>query len=189
MSKRRAVFLDRDGTLNEEVGYLDSPDKLTIIPGAIEAVRLINQQGLLAIVVTNQSGIARGFFDEAFVQDVHELIRALFHAQGAVIDGFYFCPHHPTGGQDPYLQDCPCRKPAPGMLIRAAKERNIDLGRSYMIGDMLTDVMAGQQAGGKGILVRTGYGRGVDLEQGKPDHIAEDVLDAVRWILKDLQVS
>lgn len=184
--KQAAVFLDRDGTLNEEVGYLDHIDKLTILPGAYEAVRLINQMGLLAIVITNQSGIAQGLFDETFVRQVHEKIRSLFLAEKAILDDFYYCPHHPTKGEEPYLQACTCRKPAPGMLIRAAKEWDIDLENSFMIGDMPKDVEAGQQAGSKGILVRTGHYKDADLEAIQPDYITDDILAAVQWVSEGL---
>lgn len=184
--KQAAVFLDRDGTLNTEVGYLDHVDKLTILPGAYEAVRLINQLGLLAIVVTNQSGIARGFFDAAFVEDIHNHIETLFHARRAIIDGFYYCPHHPTEGKEPYLKVCTCRKPAPGLLIQAAKEWDIDLEHSFMIGDTPKDVETVQRTGGKGILVRTGHFRDADLEAIQPDYVADDILAAVQWISLDI---
>jgi len=178
-----AVFLDRDGTINEEVGYLDRLDKLQLLPGVDEAVRLINRSGMKTVVVTNQSGIGRGLFDEAFVGEVHAEMSRMLREAGAVIDGFYFCPHHPTEGIGGYRRSCSCRKPAPGMLLRAAAELAIDLSRSYMIGDMAKDVEAGQRAGAKGILVRTGYGKDVEADSAAPDHIASDLLAAVRWIL------
>ena len=185
MKKYAAVFLDRDGTINEEVGYMDSLEKLKIIPEAFEAIRLINQNGMKAVVVTNQSGVARGLFSEEFVQTVHAIIQEQLKAGQAFIDAFYHCPHHPTEGQGVYLQTCNCRKPAPGLLFKAADEMEIDLGRSYMIGDMPKDVEAAKRAGVKSIFVRTGYGqehRAFDVE---PDYIAGNILDAVRWILKD----
>ena len=185
MKKYAAVFLDRDGTINEEVGYMDSLEKLKIIPEAFEAIRLINQNGMKAVVITNQSGVARGLFSEEFVQTVHAIIQEQLKAGQAFIDAFYHCPHHPTEGQGVYLQTCNCRKPAPGLLFKAADEMEIDQGRSYMIGDMPKDVEAAKRAGAKGILVRTGYGqehRAFDVE---PDYIAGNILDAVRWILKD----
>jgi len=178
-----AVFLDRDGTINEEVGYLDRLDKLRLLPGAGEAVRLINRSGMKVVVITNQSGIGRGLFDEVFVGAVHAEMSRMLGEAGAVIDGFYFCPHHPTEGIGGYRRSCSCRKPAPGLLLRAASELAIDLSRSYMIGDMAKDVEAGQRAGAKGILVRTGYGKDMEAGSSAPDHIASDILDAVRWIL------
>jgi D-glycero-D-manno-heptose 1,7-bisphosphate phosphatase len=183
--KNTAVFLDRDGTINEEVGYLDSLNKLRILTGAFEAVRLVNQGGMKTVVITNQSGIGRGFFDEAFVGRVHEEMRSLFLKEAAVIDSFYYCPHHPTEGMGQYRQACSCRKPEPGLLLKAAEDLDIDLGKSYMIGDMPKDVEAGQRAGAKGILVRTGYGNVADMGSVHPDYIALDILDAVKWIMQD----
>ncbi|MEK7374927.1 MAG: HAD family hydrolase, partial [Thermodesulfobacteriota bacterium] len=141
--KQAAVFLDRDGTINEEVGYLDRIEKLRLIPGAAEAIRLINESGMKAIVVTNQSGVARKFFDEASVDEVHARLRDMLRAEGAFLDGVYYCPHHPTEGRGDYLRTCDCRKPAPGLLLRAAEELQLDLARSYMVGDTLKDIEAG----------------------------------------------
>ena len=153
-----AVFLDRDGTINEEVGYLDCLEKLRLLPGAAEAIRLINESGMKAVVVTNQSGVARGIFDEAFVDEVHARLRKMLGDQGAFLDGVYFCPHHPTEGRGRYLRSCDCRKPAPGLLLRAAEELSLDPERSTMIGDTLKDIEAAARIGMRGILVRTGYG-------------------------------
>jgi len=150
--------MDRDGTINEEAGYLDSLEKLRLIPGAAVAIRLINASGMKAVVVTNQSGVARGFYDEAFVEKTHARLRELLRAEEALLDGLYFCPHHPTEGKGDYLQSCDCRKPAPGLLLRAARELRLDLARSYMVGDTLKDIEAGTRAGVRGVLVRTGYG-------------------------------
>jgi D-glycero-D-manno-heptose 1,7-bisphosphate phosphatase len=182
--KNRAVFMDRDGTLNEEVGYLSRMEQLRIYPQAYEAIRLINAAGLKAVVVTNQSGIARGYFTEDFVRSVHDRINELLGAEGARIDGFYVCPHHPVYGNGIYKQHCQCRKPEPGLLLQAADEMNIDLTRSYMIGDMLKDIEAGKKTGAKSILVKTGYGSNI-VRTDMPAYIAEDILDAVQWIMKD----
>ena len=184
--KNRAVFMDRDGTINEEVGYLSRMDDLKVYPRAIEAIRLINAAGMKAVVITNQSGIARGYITEDFVRSVHERINELLGAEGARIDGFYFCPHHPIHGNGIYKQDCNCRKPKPGLLLQAAAEMDIDLARSYMIGDMLKDIEAGKKAGAKGILVKTGYGSAI-VRTDMPAYIAEDILDAVQWIMRDRQ--
>jgi D,D-heptose 1,7-bisphosphate phosphatase len=193
MGKNIAVFLDRDGTINEEVGYLDCLDKLKIIPAAYEAIRLINKSCIKAIVVTNQAGVARGFFSEEFVRQTHEILQAALLQEKASIDKFYYCPHHPTEGTGIYLQNCNCRKPLPGMLLQAADDLDIELGSSYMIGDTCRDMETAKKAGVKGILVKTGYGReellefgsGVSAAVSKPDFIAEDILDAVKWIMKD----
>jgi D-glycero-D-manno-heptose 1,7-bisphosphate phosphatase len=193
MGKIIAVFLDRDGTINEEVGYLDSLDKLKIIPAAYEAIRLINLSGMKAIVVTNQSGVARGFFNEKLVRQTHEAIQAALLQKKASIDKFYYCPHHPTEGTGIYLQNCNCRKPLPGMLLQAAHDLDIELGNSYMVGDTDRDMEAAKKIGVKGILVKTGYGREVlqDVDPdaatagNNPDFVAEDILEAVKWIMKD----
>jgi D-glycero-D-manno-heptose 1,7-bisphosphate phosphatase len=158
VGKAAAVFLDRDGTINEEVGYLDSLEKLRIIPEAFDAIRLINQSGMKAVVISNQSGVARGYFDEAFVETVHTRIQALLKEHQAWIDRFYYCPHHPTEGIGAYRMACTCRKPEAGLLVRASQEMGIDLAHSYMVGDMPKDIEAAGKAGAKGILVQTGYG-------------------------------
>lgn len=180
-----AVFLDRDGTINEEVGYLDRLDKLKLLPNAPEAIRLINQMGFKTIVVTNQSGVARGLYEESLVDEVHRRINDTLKETGAVIDGFYYCPHHPEEGRLPYRKVCPCRKPAAGMLLRAAREFSIELGISYMIGDTARDMEAAAAVGAKGILVKTGYG--LDNLDGPvaPVYIAEDILAAVQWIMEE----
>jgi D,D-heptose 1,7-bisphosphate phosphatase len=182
--KCSAVFMDRDGTINEEVNYLSRMDQLKLYPQTFEAIRMINSAGMKAIVITNQSGIARGYFTEDFVRSVHERINEMLRAEGAHIDGFYVCPHHPVYGNGIYKQNCECRKPKPGMLLQAAEEMNIDLSRSYMIGDMLKDIVTGKKAGAKGVLVRTGYGSNI-VRTDMPAYIADDILEAVGWIMKD----
>ena len=182
--KCSAVFMDRDGTINEEVSYLSRMEQLRLYPQTYEAIRLINAAKMKAVVVTNQSGIARGYFTEDFVRRVHDRINELLGAEGARIDGFYVCPHHPIYGNGIYKQHCECRKPKPGMLLQAAEEMNIDLTRSYMIGDMLKDIEAGKKAGAKGVLVLTGYGTNI-VRTDMPAYIAGDILDAVGWIMKD----
>ena len=193
MKKNIAVFLDRDGTINEEVGYLDSLDKLKIIPTAYEAINLINLNGMKAVVISNQAGVARGFFTEEFVHTVNNRLLDDLQQKGAIIDKFYYCPHHPKEGNGVYLQNCNCRKPAPGMLLQAAQDLSIDLSRSYFVGDRFIDMEAARKVGAKGILVKTGYGEDLLQDDGpdtatpesKPDFIAADILEAVQWILKD----
>jgi len=193
MKEKTAIFLDRDGTINEEVGYLDSADKLRIIPSAFEAVRLINASGMKAVVISNQAGVAKGLFTEEFVRKINGQIQSALLAQGALIDRFYFCPHHPTEGIDPYRLICDCRKPEPGLLHQAAVDLNIDLARSYVIGDRLRDVETAHRASAKGVLVMTGYGQDLMQDAGpdranelnQPDYVAQDILEAVHWILKD----
>ncbi|MBN1830060.1 MAG: D-glycero-beta-D-manno-heptose 1,7-bisphosphate 7-phosphatase [Deltaproteobacteria bacterium] len=179
----RAVFLDRDGTINEEAGYIRTLQDLKIYPWTIEAISHINAMGMLAVVVSNQSGVARAFFDEAFVGAVHDRIREELALQGARIDRFYYCPHHPTEGRAPYRSDCDCRKPKPGLLLRAARELSIELSGSYMIGDSLRDILAAKACGVKALLVRTGYGKNVS-DTTAAIHVADDLLEAVKWIAR-----
>ena len=191
MIKRRiAVFLDRDGTISEDVDYLDNADMLRLIPRAAEAIRLINESGLLAVVVTNQSGLARGYFTEPVLKDVHNRMELLLKAEGAHVDKIYYCPHHPEVGLPEYLLDCECRKPRTGMIDAAAKDLNIDVSCSYVVGDKIIDIELANKAGARGILVMTGYGREelklLNSERKVwPDHIADDLYDAVKWILSE----
>ncbi|HOD29701.1 MAG TPA: HAD family hydrolase [Syntrophales bacterium] len=182
-----AIFLDRDGTINEEVGYLDRIEKLRLIPGAAEAIRLLNAAGFRVAVVTNQSGVARGLFTEAFVVEVHRTLAELLGREGARIDRFDYCPHHPTEGTARYRRACPCRKPEPGMLLKAAAALAIDLGRSYVVGDTPRDLETARRVGARGILVRTGYGaehlEAASAVRTAAAHVADDLLGAVRWIL------
>jgi D-glycero-D-manno-heptose 1,7-bisphosphate phosphatase len=184
---RRAVFLDRDGTLLEEAGYLDRLDRLVFFPYSIDAVRLLNRAGFAVVVVTNQAGIARGIFKEAFVGEAHRHITARLSAGGARIDGFYYCPHHPEAVIEAYRQSCDCRKPQPGLLIRAASDLNLALDRSFVVGDRWHDLEAGQRVGARGVLVRTGYGRTEEANPNPrvaPSVIVDNVMEAVSWILR-----
>jgi len=187
--RRPAVFFDRDGTLNEEVEFLSAPDQLRLIAGAGRAVRAVNECGFLAFVISNQSGIARGLFTESDLIPIHAKFQQELGTCGARIDRIYYCPHHPTAGIPPYRVDCDCRKPRPGMLYRAAKDLGADLSRSYVIGDRIVDVLAGRNAGARGILVLTGYGANAVeecREQGVvPDYIAPSVGEAVDFILNE----
>lgn len=185
-----AAFLDRDGTLNVDVGYPDSLEKISLIPGAAEAVRRLNRAGYAVVVVSNQSGVARGYFDEARVQEINRGVAEMFAREGARIDGFYYCPHLPDADVARYRKTCACRKPAPGMLQQAAREMQLDLSRSLIIGDKYSDIAAGKALGLQAVLVRTGEGArqharyGMDNSISQPDFIADDVLAAVRWLLK-----
>jgi D-glycero-D-manno-heptose 1,7-bisphosphate phosphatase len=160
----RAVFLDRDGTINVEKEYLHKIEDFAFIPGAPEAIKRLKDAGLLVIVVSNQSGIGRGYFDEQAVETLHEHIQAELAAYGTSIDAFYFCPHHPDKGVGEYKISCDCRKGSPGMLLQAAEEHDIDLSKSFMIGDKLADIEAGERAGCQSILVLTGYGEAAALD-------------------------
>jgi D,D-heptose 1,7-bisphosphate phosphatase len=182
-----AVFLDRDGTLVQEAGYIDRLDRLELFPWSIDAVRLLNRAGFRAVVVTNQAGVARGYFDEAFVQEAHAHLEAVMREGGAEIAGFYYCPHHVQATVERYRVTCDCRKPAPGMFLRAARELDLDLARSYAVGDRWHDVQAAQAAGASAIMVRSGYGA-TELTRLRPAltpaHIADTLIDATTWILR-----
>jgi D-glycero-D-manno-heptose 1,7-bisphosphate phosphatase len=178
------VFLDRDGTLNEEVGYLCRPEDVVLIPGAREAVARLNARGIPVLVVTNQAGIGRGKYGWDDFQAVMDRIKALLVLGGAHLDGVYAAAHHPKGLGDYAHPDHPDRKPNPGMLLRAAQEHGVDLARSWMIGDKALDLEAGRNAGCRVALVRTGYGRQVDASRA--DLVAEDLAAAVERILAEL---
>ncbi len=180
--------MDRDGTICEEVGYLSDVDRVRLLPRSAEALRKASEAGFMTVVVTNQSGVARGYFEEALVLEANRRMMQLLAAHGAKIDRIYYCPHHPTVGSDEYRKDCACRKPRPGMLLRARDELGIDLPRSYMVGDSARDVEAGRRAGATTVLVLTGYGEEEQRNRSSestagPDHVARDLLDAVDWIL------
>ena len=188
MTSRPAVFIDRDGTLTDEVGYVNHPSRLRLLPRSAEAIRRLNAAGVPAVVVTNQAGLARGYFTEDVLTAVNDRLVAQLAEAGARLDGIYVCPHHPTEGEPPYRARCECRKPKPGLLRRAAEELGLDLARSAMIGDKPSDLVPGREVGAAAVLVLTGYGRG-EWEyrrqhfEVKPDHVADDLLDAVEWIL------
>jgi D-glycero-D-manno-heptose 1,7-bisphosphate phosphatase len=193
---RPAVFLDRDGTIIREYGNFWEPSQIELIGGAADAIRRLKAAGYMAIVTTNQSGIAQGVFDEHQFWIGEQKMEELLAAQGIKLDAVYFCPHHPTKGDTPYRADCECRKPKPGMIMRAAREYGIDLPSSYMIGDSDDDVGAGNAAGVRTIKVDTGYGRGVspigrhdiiDPATGKPPRPtaqAPNLAEASHWILR-----
>ncbi len=189
-----AVFTDRDGTLNVEVDYLGDVRQLRLLPGVAAGIRLLNQARVPVVITTNQSGVARGYFDEKVVEEINgTLVKRLRHL-GAQVAGVYYCPHHPSAGKPPYRRQCNCRKPSPGLLRKAALCLGLDLRNCYSVGDMASDVMVGQRTGGKGILVLTGHGRStLDREVGGgklcPDHVARNFCAAARWIVKDLSVK
>lgn len=177
-----AVFLDRDGTINVEKDYLYRIEEFEFTPGAVEAIKLLNQAGYLVVVVTNQSGVARGYYTEADVATLHRHIDTVLASQGARVDAWYYCPHHDQG-KPPYNQTCDCRKPMPGMLQQAALDHAIDLTRSWMVGDKPADIDAGQAAGCKPVLVMTGYGAETadDVAPGVPR--CSDLLEVARLIV------
>lgn len=186
-----AVFFDRDGSINEDIGYVSRPEDLVVYPWAAEAIRLVNESGMKAIVITNQSGIARGMYTEETLRQIHERLQEEVARKGARIDAFYYCPHHPNIGESQYRQICSCRKPLPGMLQQAAREHDIDISRSYVIGDKSSDLNAASNAGAKGVLVLTGYGRETYGDSRRwpcePLFVAQDLLEAVTLILDTVQ--
>ena len=188
MSDRPAVFLDRDGTINREVDYLADPDDLELLPGVAEALRSLQNAGYLLCVVTNQSGVARGRFDETRLEEIHARLRALLAAKGVALDWIGYCPHHDNVGSPAYRADCSCRKPQPGMLIEAAARLGVALDRSWCVGDSLRDVDAGERAGAAGLLVRTGKGASEEqraASEGRQVEVVDDLGAAARRILAD----
>jgi D-glycero-D-manno-heptose 1,7-bisphosphate phosphatase len=177
---KRAVFLDRDGTINREVDFLSDPSEVELLPGASEAIARLNNGTWLVIVVTNQSGVGRGYFSKETVDSVHHKLQVLLTKDNARLDAVYYCPHHPDDG-------CKCRKPALGMLQQAVVDYDIDLQRSFVIGDKLSDVEMGKHAGCRSVLVLTGYGEKAKNEAKVKgvDFIAQDLPAAVNWILEE----
>lgn len=180
----KAVFLDRDGTIVQDVGYMNSPQQIEFIPGSIEAIKKLNAAGFKVVVITNQAGVAKGLVTEDMLQTIDKTLHKGILSGGAHLDGLYYCPHHPEHGFYPYKQVCECRKPHPGLIKRAHRDLNIDLSKSYMVGDKGTDIEAGQRAGTKTVFVLTGKGaREKQSLQCKPEHTAKNLFDAVNWIL------
>ena len=184
--KRPAVFIDRDGTISEEVGYVNHPSRFRLFPYSTEAIRVLNNNDWLAILVTNQAGVARGYFSEDLIVNVHEQLKR--DLENAQLDAIYYCAHHPSVGEPPYRFDCDCRKPKPGLIDRAAKDFEIDLSRSWMVGDRYGDVELARNAGLNSAFVLSGYGRGEWEYQRhawkhEPDIVCENLLEAVQRIV------
>jgi D-glycero-D-manno-heptose 1,7-bisphosphate phosphatase len=188
--KQGAFFLDRDGVIVEEVQYLSQPGQLRLLPGAAAAIARLNHSGVPVVVITNQAGVAHGYFPEERVAEVHRQLDAMLAAEGARVDRYYYCPHHPTGEVAAYRTACSCRKPATGLLERAAAELGLDLKKSYMVGDKLSDIQAGLGAGCHPILVCTGYGGSVAEALNSSDLtavvVAADLAEAVADCLPEL---
>lgn len=187
--KKKAIFLDRDGTLNKDVGYPNSFDAIEVYEYSFEAVRRINQSGLLAVVVTNQSGIGRGLIEERRVGEIHMKMRDLFDKNNARLDAFYYCPHYINSQDHRYRIDCACRKPNPGMALKASEDLNIQLKGSYMVGDKMEDIEFGLNFDAIPVLLLTGHGqkalRKLEEKGLKPAYVAKNLLEAVDWILKN----
>ena len=185
---KRAVFIDRDGTISEEVGYINHVSRFRVFPYAAAAIKRLNDAGWLAVLVTNQAGVARGYFSEAMIHAVHDQLQRDLQQGGARLDAIYYCSHHPSVGEPPYRFDCDCRKPKPGLILRAAGDLEIDLSHSWMIGDRHSDIELARNAGVKSAFVLSGYGRGEwehqrDGWKSCPDLVAETLLEAVQVIV------
>ncbi|MFZ0450473.1 MAG: HAD family hydrolase [Desulfatiglandaceae bacterium] len=186
--KKPAVFLDRDGTINEQMGYINHPSRFFLLPGTADAIRLLNANGFLAIVVSNQSGVARGYFPVELVHEIHAKMEEMLEKGRARLDGIFFCPHHRRGTVPEYSVKCNCRKPETGLIEQACRKLAIDMARSYVVGDRCQDLEMARSASLKGVLVLTGYGRGereylLPGSSAKPVHVAKDLLEAVQWII------
>jgi len=182
------VFLDRDGVLIEEISFLTSMRHLALFPWTTDAIRALNRAALPVVVITNQSGIARGLFSEAFVDEVHREIAARLRAGGARIDAYYYCPHHPDGCVAEYARSCDCRKPGRGLVDRAANDLNIDPARSFVVGDKWSDIELARAAGARGVLVRTGHGEAEQSRQNaaiSADAIVDNLAAAASWVLEN----
>jgi D-glycero-D-manno-heptose 1,7-bisphosphate phosphatase len=182
----RAIFLDRDGTLIEERHYLSDPKQVTLLPGVVEGLILLEKAGFLLFVVSNQSGVARGYFTEDDVKAVNEELDRQLRMLKIGIEKYYFCPHHPNGSIEQYAIHCDCRKPKSGFLIQAAKEYSLDLTRSWMVGDKISDAITGESLGVKGILVRSGYGQSEAEKHGPSINCCDSLFQAAELILNNL---
>ena len=188
----RAVFLDRDGTVSEEVGYLRAIDRFQIYSYSPLAIRTLNQAGLRTFLVTNQSGVARGLFSEDLIREIHTELENKLREEGAHLDAIYYCPHHPEGSVPTYRLDCDCRKPKTGMIQRAARDFDLDLSSSFVVGDKYLDMELAFRAGARAILVLSGYGQdqyrvGRQTWPRQPDYIATNLLAAAEWIVAEVQ--
>jgi D-glycero-D-manno-heptose 1,7-bisphosphate phosphatase len=187
---KRAVFLDRDGTLIEDVGYLDSLSRIAFYPWTVDVIRMLNRAGLPVVVVTNQSGVARGMFDVALVAETHRAIDARLAAGGARVDAYYYCPHHPDGSVAAFARSCDCRKPGHGMIDQATADLGLDPAQSFVVGDTWTDVQLGRAVGARSILVRTGKGGDQEKEPvggARAEVVVDNLAAAVGWILINLK--
>ncbi|HKR11992.1 MAG TPA: HAD family hydrolase [Pyrinomonadaceae bacterium] len=186
--KRPAVFIDRDGTISEEVGYVNHPSRFRVFPYSAEAIRILNENGWLAILITNQAGVARGYFAEDVILKVHDQLQRDLLNGSAKLDAIYYCAHHPSVGEPPYRHDCDCRKPKTGLIQHAARDFDIDTAASWMAGDRYSDVELAHNAGLRSAFLLSGYGRGEWEYQSQnwkhqPDVVCENLLEAVRAIV------
>ena len=188
--KKPAVFIDRDGTINEQMGYINHISRFILLPRSAKAIRMLNTNEYLVVVVSNQSGVARGYFPIEFVEQVHRHLTSLLEKENAFIDRIFFCPHHRNGIVPEYSYNCQCRKPLKGFIDQACAELDIDMENSFVVGDRYNDIEFAHSSGLKGILVATGYGLGeIDYvlpgKKHKPVYVARDLFDAAEWIIKN----
>jgi histidinol-phosphate phosphatase family protein len=189
-SLRPAIFLDKDGTLIQNVPYNVDPARVQLMPGALDALRLFQAAGFALVIVSNQSGVAKGLFSEGALRDVEARLRGLFETADILLAGFYYCPHHPAGTIARYARICECRKPEPGLLLRAARELKLDLPRSWMIGDLLNDVEAGHRAGCRAVLFNSGgETEWLPGPQRTPEFETSQFVSAASWILQQPSTS
>ena len=188
------VFVDRDGTLIRDVGYLNRLGQLELLPGVSEAIKMLKRQELKVAVVTNQSAVARGLLQENDLIKIHLEMKRRLATEGAILDGIYYCPHHPTEGQGPYRRICECRKPKPGLIEKASRELGLDPSRSYVVGDQIIDMQLAVTVGSKGVLIKNGggesEGRGAPVagqDTAIALYTARDFADAAQWILRDYE--
>jgi len=189
-----AIFLDRDGTINEEMGYINHPERFHVFPNVYKALKIFKEMGFKNVIITNQSGIARGYFSERLLTQIHDNLIKETRKMGAFIDGIYYCPHHPTEGIDKYRIDCSCRKPKIGLVTRAIEDLDIDLKKSYMIGDRYKDVIFAKKLNLRSAMVMTGYGKGEYQYQRHtwkqhPDIIGDDLLAVARVIKSEQKLD
>lgn len=189
MGKTKAAFLDRDGTINVEKGYISIPAQIELIPGSAEAIKMLNAAGFRVFGISNQSGVARGYYTAPDVVEVNRRVTYLLEASGAHVDEIFFCPHHPDGSVPEWTRACDCRKPAAGLVRRAADKFGLELGDIVVVGDKICDVELGKNVGGRTALVATGFGEAerAKLEANggpRPDIYAADLFEAVRLLLE-----
>jgi D-glycero-D-manno-heptose 1,7-bisphosphate phosphatase len=187
--KQPALFMDRDGTVSEEVGYVNHPSRFRVFPYSAEAIKLLNDNGWLAIIVTNQAGVARGYFSEDIILQIHDQLRADLERSAAKLDAIYYCAHHPSVGEPPYRLDCDCRKPKTGLIDRATADFAIDLDRSWMVGDRYGDIELARNAGLHAAFVLSGYGRGEwEYQRGtwklEPEVVGENLLEVAKTVIE-----
>ncbi len=184
--RRPAAFIDRDGTINEDAGYVDRLERFVLYPFAVDALRLLRRAGYLTVVLTNQAGVAKGLYPESFVDEARRHIDEAGNDGEPLLDGHYYCPHLPDADVPAYRRECDCRKPQPGLALRAARDLHIDLARSVVIGDRWRDLAVARAVGARGILVRTGYGATEEQNPQPglaPDAVCHNLIDAVVWLL------